>query len=46
MGGGGGGGPTAHPLFKKAVTAKLPAGGDPTVTYNTTPANEIHAAKA
>lgn len=37
---------TAHPHFNKTVTAKLPSGVDATVTYNTTPANEIHAAKA
>ena len=36
----------AHPHFNKTVTAKLPSGADATVTYNTTPANEIHAAKA
>jgi len=36
----------AHPHFNKTVTAKLPSGVDATVTYNTTPANEIHAAKA
>jgi len=37
---------TAHPHFNKTVTAKLPSGAEATVTYNTTPANEIHAAKA
>ena len=36
----------AHPHFNKTVTAKLPSGADATITYNTTPANEIHAAKA
>lgn len=36
----------AHPHFNKTVTAKLPSGVDATVTYNTTPANEIHATKA
>ena len=36
----------AHPHFNKTVTAKLPSGVDATITYNTTPANEIHAAKA
>ena len=36
----------AHPHFNKTVTAKLPSGIDATVTYNTTPANEIHATKA
>ena len=35
----------AHPHFNKTVTAKLPSGVDATITYNTTPANEIHAAK-
>jgi hypothetical protein len=36
----------AHPHFSKTVTAKLPSGVDATIAYNTTPANEIHAAKA
>ena len=36
----------AHPHFNKTVSAKLPSGVDVTITYNTTPANEIHAAKA
>jgi len=36
----------AHPHFNKTVTAKLPSGVDATMAYNTTPANEIHAAKA
>jgi hypothetical protein len=36
----------AHPHFNKTVTAKLPSGVDATITYNTTPANEIHAARA
>ncbi|HUG52273.1 MAG TPA: hypothetical protein VMR21_01670 [Vicinamibacteria bacterium] len=36
----------AHPHFNKTVTAKLPAGVEATVTYNTTPANEIHATNA
>ena len=36
----------AHPHFNKSVTAKLTSGVDATITYNTTPANEIHAAKA
>jgi hypothetical protein len=36
----------AHPHFNKTVTAKLPSGVDVSITYNTTPANEIHAAKA
>jgi hypothetical protein len=37
---------TAHPHFNKTVTAKLPAGVDATITYNTTPANEIRATEA
>src|SRR5437763_16728616 len=36
----------AHPHFNKTVTAKLPSGVDATVTYNTTPANEIRAHEA
>lgn len=36
----------AHPHFNKSVTAKLPGGAEATVTYNTTPSNEAHAAKA
>lgn len=36
----------AHPHFNKTITAKLPSGVDATITYNTTPSNEIHAAKA
>ena len=36
----------AHPHFNKTVTAKLPSGVDATITYNTTPANEIRAAQA
>ncbi len=36
----------AHPHFNKTVTAKLPNGVDATITYNTTPANETHAANA
>jgi len=36
----------AHPHFNKTVTAKLPSGVEATVTYNTTPANETHAANA
>jgi hypothetical protein len=34
----------AHPHFNKTVTAKLPSGVDATITYNTTPANEMRAA--
>jgi hypothetical protein len=33
----------AHPHFNKSVTAKLPSGADATITYNTTPANEMRA---
>lgn len=36
----------AHPHFNKTVTAKLPSGVEASVSYQTTPANEIHAAKA
>jgi hypothetical protein len=36
----------AHPHFNKTVTAKLPGGVDATVTYNTTPANEVRATEA
>jgi hypothetical protein len=36
----------AHPHFNKTVTAKLPSGVDATITYNTTPANEIRATQA
>jgi hypothetical protein len=36
----------AHPHFNKTVTARLPQGVDATVTYNTTPANEVRAAEA
>jgi hypothetical protein len=36
----------AHPHLNKTVTAKLPSGVDATVTYNTTPANEIRAQEA
>jgi len=33
----------AHPHFKKNVTATLPPGVDVTITYGTTPANELRA---
>lgn len=33
----------AHPHFNKTVTAKLPSGTEVTITYNTTPANELRA---
>jgi hypothetical protein len=36
----------AHPHFNKTVTAKLPSGVEVTITYGTTPANEIHAQNA
>ena len=36
----------AHPHFNKTVTASLPQGVELTITYNTTPANEIHAQNA
>ncbi len=36
----------AHPHFSKTITVKLPGGADAVVTYQTTPANEIHAQKA
>jgi hypothetical protein len=36
----------AHPHFNKTLTVKLPQGVDATITYNTTPANEVRAAEA
>jgi len=36
----------AHPHFGKTVAAKLPSGVEVTITYNTTPSNEIHAQNA
>jgi hypothetical protein len=39
-------GASAHPHFNKTVTAKLPSGVDLTLTYNTTPSNEMHAQSA
>jgi hypothetical protein len=33
----------AHPHFNKTVTATLPQGVELTITYNTTPANEMRA---
>jgi hypothetical protein len=36
----------AHPHFNKTVTATLPQGVEVTITYNTTPANEVHAQNA
>jgi len=35
-----------HPHFNKTVTAKLPSGTEVTITYNTTPANELRAKEA
>jgi hypothetical protein len=32
-----------HPHFQKTVQVKLPSGADLTITYNTTPANEMRA---
>jgi hypothetical protein len=37
---------SAHPHFNKTVTASLPAGVEVTITYNTTPANEMRAQTA
>jgi hypothetical protein len=37
---------SAHPHFNKTVSAKLPSGVEATVTYNTTPANEVRATEA
>jgi hypothetical protein len=36
----------AHPHFNKTVTATLSPGVEVTITYNTTPSNEIHAQNA
>ena len=36
----------AHPHLNKTVTATLPQGLEVTITYNTTPANELHAQNA
>jgi hypothetical protein len=33
----------AHPHFNKTISAKLPSGVDVTITYNTTPSNEMRA---
>jgi hypothetical protein len=35
----------AHPHFNKTVSVKLPSGVDATITYNTTPANEMRASE-
>jgi hypothetical protein len=37
---------SAHPHFNKTVSAKLPSGVEASVTYNTTPANEVRATEA
>ena len=36
----------AHPHLNNTVTAVLPQGPEVTITYNTTPANELHAQNA
>jgi hypothetical protein len=36
----------AHPHFNKTITATLPSGVEVTITYNTTPSNEVHAQNA
>jgi hypothetical protein len=36
----------AHPHFNKTVTATLGPGVELTISYNTTPANEVHAQNA
>ena len=36
----------AHPHFNKTVTATLAPNAEVTITYNTTPANEVHAQNA
>jgi len=36
----------AHPHFNKTVTATLPGSVEVTITYNTTPSNEVHAQNA
>jgi hypothetical protein len=35
----------AHPHFQKTIAVKLPSGAEVTLTYNTTPANELRAAE-
>ena len=37
---------SAHPHFKKTITADLPGGVQAVITYNTTPANETRATEA
>ncbi len=37
---------SAHPHFNKTVSAKLPGDVEATITYNTTPANEVRATEA
>jgi hypothetical protein len=36
----------AHPHFNKTISAKLPSGADVSITYQTVPSNEMHAASA
>jgi hypothetical protein len=36
---------SAHPHFQKTIVVKLPTGTEVTLTYNTTPANEMRAAE-
>jgi hypothetical protein len=36
----------AHPHFNKTLMATLPQGVELTITYNTTPSNEVHAQNA
>ena len=36
----------AHPHFNKTITTTLPQGVEVTITYNTTPANELRAQNA
>ena len=36
----------AHPHFNNTISAKLPSGADVSITYNTTPSNEMHAQSA
>lgn len=36
---------SAHPHFQKTIVVKLPSGTEVTLTYNTTPANEMRAAE-
>ena len=38
-------GALAHPHFQKTISVKLPSGTEVTLTYGTTPANEMRAAE-